>query len=230
MSISTAPAGGLRLRVPRGLAKAVQGLLAAVIVADLFSIASTAKFHGLWSTMIDQGSDAVSDQEYEQAAYWHEFASLVQGTTLLVCAVAFIVWFYRMRVNTEVVAPYAHSMASEWAVWGWLVPVVSLWFPHRIALDTWAASEPGHHLSATRRTSTALVNIWWLLWVTSVNFGIVASALYTVVEEPGAVEKTLTLLMAVDVVDIAAGVLAIVFVHRLTAMQHRREADLYTAA
>lgn len=74
---------------------------------------------------------------------------------------AFVVtcaWLSRVRRNAEVVAPTFHHVRSRgWVWWGWLVPVVSFWFPYQVVrdcLDASAGAAPG-------RARRPRVGLWW---------------------------------------------------------------------
>ena len=55
------------------------------------------------------------------------------------------------------------AAARAWAFWGWIVPIVNLWFPFQIMGDIWRAGLP-----AERRGETAwLPALWWTCWLLS---------------------------------------------------------------
>jgi hypothetical protein len=91
--------------------------------------------------------------------------STTPGITLTVPAAvltvpAFLVWFFRIRHNAGLWGPQRRDRG--WAFWGWLVPVVNLWFPYRIAAD---ASTPEQVGPVESRTTLALVRAWWAAWL-----------------------------------------------------------------
>lgn len=147
---------------------------------------------------------------------------MIQTVTFLMCAIVFILWFRQMRENAELFAPDAHRKARHWVVWGWILPVVSLWFPRRIALDIGTASELLPGLPDAPRTPVNLVNAWWTVWICDTTLSNLAAQFARRVEEAGPVKAVVGLTMAADLLDIAAGVLAILVVRRLTRMQLRR--------
>ena len=71
-------------------------------------------------------------------------------------------WFYRARINAERHG-YPQQRARGWAFWGWIVPIVNLWFPFQIMGDIWRAGLP-----AEQRGETAwLPALWWTSWLLS---------------------------------------------------------------
>ncbi|WP_406301120.1 DUF4328 domain-containing protein [Streptomyces sp. NBC_00885] len=77
----------------------------------------------------------------ERVERLYSLAGVLQTIAFVLCGIVFILWFRQMRENAQLCAPDAHRRSPGWAVWGWIVPVVFLWFPRRITLDIGTASE-----------------------------------------------------------------------------------------
>ncbi len=87
--------------------------------------------------------------------------------TILCLSILFVVWFRRARINADY-HDYPQRRARGWAFWGWIVPIVSLWFPFQIMGDIWRAGLP---VSRWRRTAW-LPALWWTCWLISgLSFG-----------------------------------------------------------
>lgn len=56
-----------------------------------------------------------------------------------VTGLAFLAWFRRARINAEG-RGWHQRFARGWTLWGWIVPVVSLWIPLQVMDDIWQAS------------------------------------------------------------------------------------------
>ncbi|MEU7579485.1 DUF4328 domain-containing protein [Streptomyces sp. NPDC041068] len=202
------------LRSPVGLSRAVMVLLGVAAVVDLYSLWAGIVMRDVTSDLISGTFGADVEQEAERADSLYAASGFLQVAALIATAVVFIVWFHRVRVNAEVFAPNEHQKKRGWAVWGWLVPIVNLWFPRRIALDIWNASD-----TRTNHDSPGILNAWWSLWVADLLVGRWASRTYMRAEEPEEIKSAVANMMIADVLDIVAAILAIVFVHRLTRMQ-----------
>ncbi|MEU3302250.1 DUF4328 domain-containing protein [Streptomyces sp. NPDC006678] len=87
-------------------------------------------------------------------------------------------------------------------------------------LPAGAPRPPG--LPDAPRTPVTLVNVWWTVWICDTTLSNLAAQFARRVEEAGPVKAVVGLTMAADLLDIAAGVLAILVVRRLTRMQLRR--------
>ena len=72
----------------------------------------------------------------------------------------FLVWFYRARKNADG-RGQQQRWGAGWAIGGWFVPIVSLWFPYQIMADIWRANLP-----AERRNQPAVLpGFWWGCWL-----------------------------------------------------------------
>ncbi|MFD9212224.1 DUF4328 domain-containing protein [Streptomyces sp. NPDC059544] len=214
-SISAAPTGRTGVRSLRGLGVAVVLLLGLVIAADVFAVVAGAKMYAFW------GAEPVDIEVYDRWESLYRWSDVATMNTFVACGVVFILWFRRARINAEVFAPDGHGLVRGWAVWGWIVPVVNLWIPRRVALDIWSASIPGAHLGAAPRQSNRLVNAWWTVWIGGY---VPTLAALTYVKAEGATEmrRQLELTLVAVLFDIAAAVLAVLVVRRLTSLQHRK--------
>jgi hypothetical protein len=60
---------------------------------------------------------------------------------LWVLDLPFLIWL-RFAALTARHAGYPARRSPNWAVWGYIVPVVSLWFPYLSAVDCFAPGDP----------------------------------------------------------------------------------------
>jgi Domain of unknown function (DUF4328) len=141
---ATSGAPGPEFRPLRGLADVLTVLLA-VVVAYLCT--------RLAFQQLSPGSmHYFTDFELDKAADF----------TIFGLSILFVVWFYRARINAERHG-YSQRRARGWAFWGWIVPIVNLWFPFQIMGDIWRAGLP-----AGQRGETAwLPVLWWTCWLLS---------------------------------------------------------------
>lgn len=208
------------LRSPNGLATAVTVLLSVVIAADLFSVLAGLNVYALMGRVVSDGIGAVAAAELDRGDAAYAAAGLLQTLGLLATAAVFIVWFHRVRVNAEVFSQAAFSKGRGWAIGAWFVPIGNLWLPRRIAAEIWGASTQSAPDGSWRQVSYAPLNAWWAVWVGSLLVGRVAANLYKEADEADAVQQAAGVMIVSDLLDIAAAVLAILFVRKLSNMQH----------
>jgi hypothetical protein len=81
---------------------------------------------------------------------------------MFVLSILFVVWFRRARINAEC-HDYRQRRARGWAFWGWIVPIVDIWFPFQIMGDIWRAGVPPEQ----RPKVAWLPALWWTFWLLS---------------------------------------------------------------
>lgn len=107
--------------------------LALATLCDLFSIFAGVRYR--LTVDGDGGFPTASQREVEAAASLYEMAARYQVTVFLPCAIAFVVWFFRMRRATGPLAPDRFRNGPGWAIGAWFVPLANLWMPYRVAFD-----------------------------------------------------------------------------------------------
>jgi hypothetical protein len=68
-------------------------------------------------------------------------------------------WLGKCRKNADLFAPdYKQDRDSVWVWLGWLIPIVSLWFPYQVVRDVRRAS-------IQLRAESATIVWWWVAWL-----------------------------------------------------------------
>lgn len=206
------------LRVPAAL---VTVLLA---LAGVVNLVAAGIGMSAWSLANDLVVDpyAVSESALDGSHVLTGNAGNIQQMALLVTGVSFLVWFHRARVNGEIFHPGGFTQTRGWAIGSWFIPVVHLFLPFRIALQIWMASAPPGSGSTPRRLSTFLPTAWWTLWAGSGVLYAVVDQMLERAEGAEAWRNGVAVGILADLLMAAAAVLAVLFVRRLTAMQHAR--------
>lgn len=208
------------LRSPIGLGVATSLLLCAVIVTDVLSLASGAYLYDVLRGV--PHADATLWTVYggdDRPLHYFDLSGLLQSLFYLATGIVYVCWLYRLRDNAEVFAPGTQRHGRSWTGWGWLIPVVNLWFPRRITLDIWDASRPVEPYSPDR-PGRALINLWWGFWLAEGFVALAGSAVYDAARSIDSTTVGLGLLMVSDLLDIVCAVLALRLVRTLTHMQH----------
>ncbi len=137
-----------------------------ILVLEAFMMSAYA---GYWSDMFNPASSTwtySSVPELPVAALCLSMAINLVDAGLLVVGVLFLIWFY----NAALVAQRAGLPARRspgWAVGGFIIPIVCLWFPYQSTVDMFPASHPGR----------AMVRRWWALWI---GVNVIALIMYVV--------------------------------------------------
>ncbi|MFI0543707.1 DUF4328 domain-containing protein [Streptomyces sp. WSLK1-3] len=213
------PAGAPKawLRSPVGLGRATAVLLAVAAAVDAFALGVDFLQYDVSGDVAGGAyGDAVLDRA-DLADALTGVAASAQVAVLLACAVVFVSWLWRARVNAEVFAPDGHSKARGWVIAGWVVPFVSLWYPRRVVLDVWNASCP-----EGKPAGHALVNVWWTLWLLTNVAGRFLANMAAEADTAQEIHDTMTQMMFADGVDLVAALVAAAVVLRLTRMQDEK--------
>lgn len=216
-----APPAGLApnawLRSPVGLGWAAVAMLGLVALVDVFALgADVFQYVVMGDVAAGRTGDDVLDRA-DTSDLLMGVAGVAQGFSLVACAVLFVVWLWRVRVNAEVFAPNGHSKARGWVIGGWVVPIVSLWYPRRVVLDVWDASRP-----AGRTDGHALVNSWWTLWLLTNTVGRILYSQAETAHTSQEIRDATILMVVADAVDLAAAALAVLLVLKVTRMQDEK--------
>jgi hypothetical protein len=203
-------------RSPIGLSQAVVALLGVVILAELILIYASVNMRAQMGRVLALDLAPALWEDVERADQIMLGAGLFWTVAYIATAVVFICWFYRVRCNAEVFGPEHQERTAGWAIAAWFIPFANLVIPRGIALDIWDASEQ------KPSTSRLLLNSWWWIWVLSVVVDRIATNRYEDAENLEAIDGAAGLLIVNSVIGVVAAVLAIVFVRRLTAMQHAK--------
>ncbi|GAA4919690.1 DUF4328 domain-containing protein [Streptomyces coeruleoprunus] len=204
------------LRSPVGLSYAVVALLALVVAVDLFAIYASLNMRDLMGDIVSGDFTADRLEEANRADRLSYFSTSLALMSLIAAGVVFIVWFHRTRTNAGIFHPELQRRGPGWAIGSWFIPIANLWIPRQIAGDIWDASEQD------KRESRTVLNAWWAAWVISTVLNQMAARMYYRAEEPAALRTALTVDVISGVVDMAAAVLAMLFVRKLTALQHAK--------
>lgn len=193
-----------RLRVPEGLATSV------VVLSSVFlavQVLSTALSFGAVEAYA-----AAADPMDVFTAY-----DAVAGLLSAVMLAAFIVsclWLNECRKFAVAVKPtYRHQRGPVWVWLGWVVPVVSLWFPYQVVRDV---------RRSTIRGSSGLAG-WWSTWLIG-NFASYQATLVTMRGEDPVMLPFYELVAAVTL--LIAFVCWLRIVRELTAAQRAHVAAL----
>ncbi|MEU9305785.1 DUF4328 domain-containing protein [Streptomyces sp. NPDC048269] len=212
---------GVRLRAPTGLAVALTVLFTLVIGFGVYAVYADWNLRALMERLHADPA-AVSDDELYRSERLTGLVGTIQGNALIVTGIVFVVWFHRVRTNAEVFAPGAERLGRGWAIGAWFVPLANLWLPYRIAVTTWGSSTPLVAGGGYRRFPLTLVNLWWGAFVLARLLGWYGGMSYARAESAGAVRDAATTMLVGDILELVAAVLAVLFVRKLTAMQHAR--------
>ena len=213
--------------------------LSLTILSNLYTISTDQRYIKYAEDLIGgtnpglpQVESAIDDLEVASAAY---------VITFVIAAIAFICWFYRAYRNLPRRGITDLRYGPGWAIGAWFVPILGLFRPKQIANDIWRGSTTISQVELPawgKRPVPSLLGCWWGCWVigsvlgyigtrVTANAGSALSATKHVLEQ----ERTgLYVDQVASVLLIAAAVLAIFVVRRISTMQDGNIASAAPAA
>ncbi|MFC8921505.1 DUF4328 domain-containing protein [Cellulosimicrobium sp. NPDC057127] len=190
---------GPALSVPSGLATATVVLAVAVTAVQVLSWLTS---FGAVERYTQAASVGVPSAEVFTA---YDTVATLLLLVQLAAGVVTCVWLWSSRSIAEAVAPErGHARSRVWVWLGWIVPVVSLWFPYQVVRDVRAATV------ASPRPG---LGWWWTGWLV---FGVATNVAAQVASSgPAASPEVYSVLPVAESVGTAAVVLALVLWARI---------------
>lgn len=203
---------------PLSISRVVLLLLGVLVVLDLASIWSSF----LQIDLLEQMQAGVLFSDAELTANDDRESAL--GTTYMLLyfttAIVFLTWFHRVWKNAHWMAQSQGELSPKyspaWAVWSFIVPIISLVRPYQIMRDTWEYGAPDH-----ARGRHGLLQGWWALWIIGNIIGQITWRMSNTTDLGGLITLT-NLQMTASVLDIPAAILAMTIVFKQTQFQVER--------
>lgn len=200
------------------------GILLAVTIAvdviaigfDVWEVALIHRFQSGQDTTA--GSLAGSD---DRQAVMHAIAFLLFAAT----GIVFIRWFSWAYRNATALAGSELRFKPGWAIGAWFVPFLNLWRPKQIADEIWTTSE-----ATPQPRETDMLSTWWACWLISAFVGNISGRVFFQADSLDDFRNSDLLDVASLVVEILAGVLAIIVVRSSTRRQARWAQSIGPAA
>ncbi|MGF0116404.1 DUF4328 domain-containing protein [Promicromonospora sp. Marseille-Q5078] len=158
---TTAPTAPAVRTVPTGLATATIAMAAVWTVLQLALLATS-----LGAVAPDDGALASGGSSAAVRTAYDVLGSVTVPVQVATFVVACL-WLQQCRATATALSPSVRQVRRPVWVWlGWVVPVVSLWFPFQVVRDVRAAAV-GTPASTASTASTASRGLggWWACWL-----------------------------------------------------------------
>jgi hypothetical protein len=197
--------------------------LVAVAVLDVVAVWADWARYDLLGRIVNGGGYTVAEattSDNRQSAI-----ALLQILALIVGAFFFIRWFLQAYRNVDALGG-TRDYTEKWAGWAWFVPILSLWRPKQIANEIWRASDPDHPDQAPSKSTPlwGVLAFWWACWLVSNFISQIGARMAFHNDTADGLRHSTAAYLIGDAIDIAAAVLAIVVILRITARQEERAA------
>ena len=91
--------------------------------------------------------------------------SLIEFACLVVGAVCFLMWFYRVYSNLPMLGARRLTQSPAWAVGYWFLPPFFFFRPREAVQEMWQNSDPDPRHGGPDAPKSWLIEAWWGLWV-----------------------------------------------------------------
>lgn len=163
-------------------------------------------------------------------------AALASSGVYVLAAIAVLMWLHRVVRNNQILGERYLRFSPAFAVGCWFIPFANLVFPYQAVREAWGAADPELPWSTpdTRRHSrgSGLVVAWWLTFIV----GSLASVA-TLGFGPNSDVDVLTRVRAItyitvaqEALHLAAALLLIAVITRLTSRQDQKAQSMLAAA
>lgn len=160
---------------------------------------------------VQQGDD-FTDEQITQNDSRQAVVAIVQVSLLLLTAILFGMWTYRMNWNAHSIDESNMSISPGWAVGYYFIPVVNLWKPYSAIKETFktftSQEEPLSGGSA--------LGFWWFCWIVSNILGRVVFRLSMRAETVEELIQSTLFTLASDLFDILLHTAALMMVITLS--------------
>ena len=170
---------------------------------------------------------------------------MVQLGLFVTCAITFLMWFHRAHKNLKAGGLNDLRYTPGWAVGGFFVPFLNLVRPFQVMKEVWIGSahlsgdieaeppaeedeeeEGGHSWRAV--SPAPLVGWWWALFLITSVLGNAAGRLMVRAETLEAFLVAGRVMLASDLMEIPAALVALLLVRRVTDLQEQAQTRLRT--
>jgi len=181
----------------------------AAVVVDVIAVAAGISEVRLYQQAADGSAtqaDLLADDSRQALVGFAQFGILIVG------AVFFLRWFHRAYANVRALGT-ATKHSTGWAIGFWFIPFLNLVRPKQMADEIWNGS------GDDGEPAPGVVTWWWAAFILSGIVGQIAFRLNVSAETVSDFQSASWLALAADVFSVAAGVLALTVITRMTVRQ-----------
>ena len=157
-------------------------------------------------------SEATSSDERQSTI------GMIYTASLVLAVIAFIVWMHRAYKNLAALEQVP-NFATWWPIFGWVIPIMSLFRPYQVMKELYGASSPAVQGG---RATTPLMPWWWGAWLASGWIGTMVAWAFLRGEEARDFIVADQFDIGSHVIWLVGLVLALILVHRITSNQQAK--------
>ena len=156
---------------------------------------------------------------------------LLNHASFIAAAVAFLAWIRRASANLAPLGVSWQRFSPGWAVGAWFVPIVCLFRPYQIMAEIWRDSlpeiAPENRGARGRSLTSPLLGFWWAAWLISGWISNLTIRFFFSTNVDDLIRANLASIAA-GIISLAALILAVILVRRITSNQDQKHAARQT--
>lgn len=172
--------------------------------------------NGVYTSQEQAIADAeANDQRQRLIGILYSIVFVVSGFLILR-------WIHRANYNARQLGAENMRFSPGWSIGYYFIPILALWKPYQAMKEIWKASKDPSNWAS--QGVSALLPLWWFLWLVSNFLGQVVYRQYRSAE---GIQELMNLSIATQILDALHIPLALVFlaiVNRIHSMQSGRRA------
>src|SRR5512139_1493475 len=94
-----------------------------------------------------------------------ETIAAFQLVVYIVTGLLYLLWIYQAYQNHAALYPHYANFSAEWAVWGFIIPIINFFRPYQVVDEMWGAANGSIDPSPSRQPAPAsrqIVLAWWI--------------------------------------------------------------------
>jgi hypothetical protein len=204
------------------VAQAVTAAVAALSLAGQIQLLDAVQFGG-----------SVSPAQAEAQDARQRLLGTLELTIGFAAGIAFLVWVYRANRNARALGAEGMTYSPGWSMGWFFVPLANLVMPYRVLRELWKASTPGAGAYWRHAPVSSILGVWWAACLAR---GVIHYSPWPIVTGHRRLAEIPTFgslwlnalrefswgLLIGELVEIAAAVLTIIVVVRITDLQECR--------
>lgn len=202
------------------------GLLGASTITHLLCTWSDWNTYSVVNTYLS-GGPGVDNPDLNRADQISRITAIPNVIVSVAAAVIFVIWLWRVRVNSEVFCQADHRRSHGWVLASWFCPGPNLIYPKQIVDDIWLASDPKTPVYADdlrRLRKPLLTNVWWVAWVGALVFDVVVRRALMWMEATVGSLRGIALAGTVSLLlTVVSAITATLIIRKINTMQTTRE-------
>jgi hypothetical protein len=204
-------------------------MLALIAILAVVAVISNFLEIRLLSRIINR--EPVTFSEIESNDDRQAIVALIYLIALILTFILYAMWIYRAYRSLSALTTYGSERSAKWAVWGFIIPIMSLYVPYQIVREIWRETIPRVNMHAKvgeRVVTVPIIKWWWGMWLLWQSIDRLAARLSSRAETAEALRGAAWVSIVGSVAMAIAAVLALQVIRLIDEQEEMRFRQLLT--